>query len=95
MGILLLDGEGISPKGIRSGLMYGRNKKRKMPIESTDRAVQAAALVNEKTYSIRRAARNIAILSMTSKKPNLPADDIEIIVRPETASLSRQTVRLG
>ncbi|KAH7968869.1 hypothetical protein HPB52_012066 [Rhipicephalus sanguineus] len=53
-------------------------------------------LASEETY-IRRAARNVRRLNMKIKKPNLPADDIKIIVGPRAGfcTATHRAARIG
>ncbi|KAL1485770.1 hypothetical protein MTO96_031753 [Rhipicephalus appendiculatus] len=53
-------------------------------------------LANEETY-VRRAARNMRRLNMTIKKPNLPVDDIKVIVRPRDgfSTATHRAARIG
>ncbi|KAH7933281.1 hypothetical protein HPB49_011165 [Dermacentor silvarum] len=87
MDAVQIEGEEISPTEIRKdkGWLDARAKckKRQTSVGDADPAAQAAAtLAKEETY-IRRAARTVRTISMASKKPNLPADNIKIIVRPK------------
>ncbi|KAL1445153.1 hypothetical protein MTO96_045164 [Rhipicephalus appendiculatus] len=95
MEFVQVDGEDISPTDVRKekGWLEVRDKckERKMLVGGTDPATQTVhTLANEETY-VRRAARNMRRLNMTIKKPNLPVDDIKVIVRPRDGFQYRDT----
>lgn len=101
MDVVIVQGEEISPKKIRNDKGWlevrAKHKKNVMPVEETNPAVQDAdALNTEETYK-RRAARNLRRLDMTSKKPNLPVDDIKVIVRPKGgfSTTTHRAARIG
>ncbi|KAH7945719.1 hypothetical protein HPB49_014505 [Dermacentor silvarum] len=101
MNFLQVGGEEISPTEIRKdkGWLDARAKckKRQMPIGNADPAAQAAAtLVKEETY-IRRPARTVRRLRIASKKPNRPADNVKIIVRPKDgfSTATHRVARIG
>ncbi|KAH6947962.1 hypothetical protein HPB50_022278 [Hyalomma asiaticum] len=87
MGVVVIEGKDISPKEIRNDKGWlevrAKHKKNTTPVEETNPAMQEAATLNKEETYIRRAARNLRRLGMASKKPNLPVDDIKVIVRPK------------
>ncbi|KAH7971901.1 hypothetical protein HPB52_003666 [Rhipicephalus sanguineus] len=94
MEVVQVEGEEISPTELRKENGWldvcAKCKERKTLVEGTDPVEQTVdTLASEETY-IRRAARNI-------KKPNLPADDIKIIVRPRDGfcTATHRAARIG
>ncbi|KAH6944056.1 hypothetical protein HPB50_001478 [Hyalomma asiaticum] len=87
MGVVDVEGKDISPKEIRNDKGWlevrSKHKKNTTPVEETNPAAQEAATLNKEETYRRRAARNLRRLGMASKKPNLPVDDIKVIVRPK------------
>ncbi|KAH7943449.1 hypothetical protein HPB52_008600 [Rhipicephalus sanguineus] len=101
MEVVQVEGEEISRTELRkeNGWLDVRAKckERKTLVEGTDPVEQTVdTLASEETY-IRRAARNVRRLNMKIKKPNLPADDIKIIVRPRDGfcTATHRAARIG
>ncbi|KAL1467856.1 hypothetical protein MTO96_025942 [Rhipicephalus appendiculatus] len=101
MEVVQVDGEDISPTDVRKEKGWlevrAKCKDRKTLVEGTDPATQTVdTLAKEETY-LRRAARNMRRLNMTIKKPNLPVDDIKVIVRPRDgfSTATHRAARIG
>ncbi|KAH7943685.1 hypothetical protein HPB52_009995 [Rhipicephalus sanguineus] len=101
MEVVQVEGEEISPTELRkeNGWLDVRAKckERKTLVEGAEPVEQTVdTLASEETY-IRRAARNVRRLNMKIKKPNLPADDIKIIVRPRGGfcTATHRAARIG
>ncbi|KAL1484639.1 hypothetical protein MTO96_032476 [Rhipicephalus appendiculatus] len=101
MEVVQVDGEDISPTDVRKEKGWlevrAKCKERKTLVGGADPAAQTVdTLANEDTY-VRRAARNMRRLNMTIKKPNLPLDDIKVIVRPRDgfSTATHRAARIG
>lgn len=101
MEVVHVDGEEISPTDVRkeNGWLEVRAKykERKARVAGTDPAAQTADALNDDEAFVKRAARNVRRLSMATKKPNLPVDDIKVIVRPRDGFSTRthRAARIG